>query len=250
MVPSLVLVAWTVVAQDGGLAVAAPEALARADKLLMEEDNTVANLQASLKAYDEALATGLAPPKAAWVHARKSMALFRLGDLASGTDAKCAWYKQGQKEAEKGIGLDPKCADAYFYKATNMGRCGEQRGVMQSLFMVKDVVGAFKTAVSVEPGHADSLLALAMVDARLPSFAGGSNSRAEAGLRNLLKQHPHFTRGTVALAELLADMGRKQEAVRLAEQVVQEPSPQSPGDWRKFDKPQAEALLKKWKGKQ
>lgn len=224
---------------------AALEAFARGEKLLMDDDNTRANLEAAVAAYDDALKAGLPPQRAAVVHSQKAMAYLRLGDLEPKDDRKLDIYKKGQAEAEKGIKLDPACAECHYQRGGNLGRWGQTRGVMRSLFILGDVKGAFKTALKHNPQHIDSMLALGLVDQKVPGFAGGSGSRAEAAFRAVLKKSPNHTRAMLDLAELLEEDDREEEAATWARKALDEKSPALPGEWRKFDRARAEKFLKK-----
>lgn len=228
-------------------ALAGEAAFARADRILDEDDNTPENIGRALGALDEAMAQGLTPSRRAQAYAHKAMAILRHGDLVRDKDKArgLALYEQGRREAEKGIEADPRCADAHFYKGSNLGRWAETRGVFQSLFALNDIKAAFARTLQLNPGHLEGQLARAVMDERLPGLAGGDSKRAERSYRALLQKYPHFTRAMLEFADYLQNDDRSEEAARWAALALDEKQPMKPGDWRRFDRPRAESMLRR-----
>jgi tetratricopeptide (TPR) repeat protein len=225
--------------------------LAEGLRVLDNDDATVANTERAIKLLDDAMATGLSKPREAQARADKARALLRLGDLVREKDKKrgMAIYEQAKNESARGVALDPTCADAHFYRGANLGRWAETRGVLQSLFTLPDIKSAFRTTLKLDPTHLEAQLSQAVMDEMLPSLAGGSDARAEATYRVVIKNNPHYTRAMVDFAQFLDNDGRRKEAITWAEAAVAEKAPSRPGDWRRFDKPRAEAMLERWKRK-
>lgn len=220
-----------------------------AQQVLRDGDNTEANLRASIAGFDEAIKLGLTPAEQAESLAQKALALLRLGDLQKGEDAKKSTYEQGKNAAEAGVAADPKCADAHFYHGANMGRWGQTNGVLKSLFLLGDIKKEFQTTLAINPNHVDAMVALGLVDKEVPGMFGGSWERAEKAFRHALEIDPHFTRGMLDLAELLAQHDRKPEAIQWVLKVQNETAPSRPGEWRKFDRQKAQRLLAEWQKK-
>jgi tetratricopeptide (TPR) repeat protein len=207
--------------------------------------NARADYDDAIAKFDAAIAAGLPPADTGRAHAWKGMTYLRIGDLQKTVDAKLPWYKKGEAEAKRGIAAHSACADCYYVGSACLGRWGEQRGVMRSLMVVGDVVGGFKKALALEPGHIEASLAMGKVDEALPFFAGGSVERAEGRFRGVLKKQPRFTRAMLDLAELLHKEGRDEEAKKWATKALDERAPFVPGEHRKWDKERARALLTK-----
>jgi tetratricopeptide (TPR) repeat protein len=240
MLTSLVLaVALFVIAFD-------PTQLTQADQLLRETNDDLASYQGAVAIYDAMIAAGDAPSS---VYGHEAQAYLRLGDLISAEkdeDKKLATYKKGQAIADAGIAKDARCASCWFWHGATLGRWGETRGIMQSLFILGDVKTAFQKVLSIEPDNEDATLSLALIDAKVPGFAGGSIERAEAAMRKVVAKLPKFTRARLDLAEVLWDDGKKDEAKALAAGVVVEKDPLHRGEWRKFDVKRAQKLLASW----
>ncbi|MDP2343005.1 MAG: tetratricopeptide repeat protein [Deltaproteobacteria bacterium] len=218
-------------------------AMSAGDRLLFDGADDRATYSAAIKSYDDAIAAGDAP---ALVWARKAEACLRLGDVESESDTKLKLYKRGQAAADAGIAKDPRCDACWFWRGGTLGRWGQTRGILDSLFLIGDVKGAFTQALAIDPANHDAVLSLALVDQNVPGFAGGSVERAEAAMRKVLSTSPHFTRAMLDLAELLGERGEKEEARRWATKALNEQSPLHPGGHRKFDLKRAKALLAKW----
>jgi hypothetical protein len=220
-----------------------PASLAQADHLLRESTDDVAAYQGAITLYDAMIAAGDAPSS---VYGSDAQAYLRLGDLQKDEDTKLATYKKGEAVADAGIAKDARCASCWFWHGATLGRWGETRGIMQSLFILGDVKSAFQKVVAIEPDNYDAALSLALIDAKVPGIAGGSLERAETAMRKVVAKAPRFTRARLDLAEVLWDAGKKDEAKSLVDGVVAEKDPMHPGEWRKFDVKRAKKLLASW----
>ena len=87
-------------------------------------------------------------------------------------------------------------------------------------------------------------MSLAMMDSQVPRLAGGSKKRAEKRFRAVLEADPHLTRASLEYAEFVAKRGREEQSIEIVKGVLAEDQPSHPGDYRKFDRPRAQALLK------
>lgn len=219
--------------------------IAAGDHALFDEQNDAASYNKALAAYDEA--DKLAPPRAE-TYGKRAEAWLRLGDLLTDKEQKRDRYKKGQEAAEAGLALDKRCARCHFWRGANLGRWGEQKGVLNALFLLDDVKGEFEAALKIDPGYGDAKLALGKIDQMVPGFAGGSKERAEKCFREVMTADPHFDRPKLDLAELLADDDREDEARKLAQAVLDEKAPKRPGEHKKFDVPRARQLLQKLAG--
>jgi tetratricopeptide (TPR) repeat protein len=217
--------------------------IADGDRLLDDAGDDAKSYEGAIAVYDALLA---AAPSAD-VYAKKSKALLRLGDVQKTDKAKQAMFDKGVAAADAGIALNAKCAECWFWRSANRGRWGQVQGVLKSLFLLDEVKGGFQKVLALQPGHADAKLSLGLVDKEVPGFAGGSVERAEAAFRAVIKEKPAFTRARLDLAELCWSNGKKDEALALAQGVVDEKAPLYRGDHRKFDVKRARGLLASWR---
>ncbi|MBK7865340.1 MAG: tetratricopeptide repeat protein [Archangiaceae bacterium] len=215
--------------------------LHEADALLNEAPNTVENLEAALRAYESA--TGLAPVEQARAHCGRSLALLRLGELSADPARKVAFFERGARAADEAVAADPTLARAHFYRGANLGKASQLRGAFSALGSAAELRKSFERARALDPGDVDAEYALGKLADALPALFGGSAREAKRHYERALAADPHHTRGKLELARFLLHHGDEARAVRLAEQVRDEPAPTRPFDWLKFDRPAAERLL-------
>jgi len=220
-----------------------PTPLTRGEKLLWNSADDAPTYNQAIAAFDEALKGESDKPRLAIIHARRSEALMRLGDLSSSKDDKKTFYDKGKAAAQTAIGLDARCSRCHFWFAANVGRWGQTKGVLQALSLLDDIKNGFSTALKLNPNDHDARLALGKIDEAVPGFAGGSVERAEAAFRDVTKRDPHHTRAMLDLAELLKNEGRKPEARDWATKALKESAPTHRGEHRKFDVPRAKQIL-------
>src|ERR1043165_9966391 len=140
-VPVLALMA----AQDAAPPAVTPAVdFSEADRLLFDGPDERANYEKALKLYEAVVD----PPPA--LLAREAQAWLRIGDLEKDDDKKLGIYKRGQAAADAGLAKDAKCADCWFWHGATLGRWGQTRGVLQSLFILDDVKQSFQKALAAD----------------------------------------------------------------------------------------------------
>ncbi len=222
-------------------------AIQAGDKLLFDGRHSHKAYAAAVAQYESALKMGgLSDKEQADIYAKIAEAWFNRGELTKKESEKIELYEQGQAAAEKGLKLNNDSVPCIFWRISNMGRAGETRGVMRSLFMLPEVKREYARCLKLDPDYADCILAQAMIDVMLPSIAGGDTDRARKNFKRVLKQAPNHTRAMLYYAILLEDEGEEKEAIALLKKIVAHKRPYSKSSWRKTDKPRAEALLKEW----
>lgn len=207
--------------------------------------NSVAMLQKAIGIYEGALgdASRSAKERAAG-YADLSRAYLRLGDLQKNEKEKIATYEKGKAAGEKAVEIaGGKHVEGRFWATANLATIGRTRGVMNSLFMLGDLRKGMNECLAMNPNFHLARNTLGEIDHAVPGLAGGSDDRAEKSYLEVLKRDPHFTATMVLLARLKRDQGKKDEARQWAEKAVNETSPTFRHDHRKFDQPDARALL-------
>jgi len=228
----------------------APEApasdpLKEAFVLVETGPNTVATLQKAIALYEGALNDASRPAKdraAGW--ADLSRAYLRLGDLYKKDKEKIAAYEKGKAAGDKAVEVaGGKHADGRFWATANLAVIGRTRGVMNSLFMLGDLRKGMNEVLAMDPNYHLARNTLGEIDHAVPGLAGGSDDRAEKAYLEVLKRDPHFTATMLLLAKLKRDQGKTDEARQWAEKVINETSPTLRHDHKKFDVPDAKAIL-------
>jgi tetratricopeptide (TPR) repeat protein len=105
---------------------------------------------------------------------RAARAWLNLGDEAedAGTtgQALLTYFERGEAEAEKAIQADANNHLGYYWKSANIGRWGQVKGILNSLFKAKPMRDLLQQAVAVEPQHADSYYVLGQLFEQVPGF--------------------------------------------------------------------------------
>jgi len=107
-------------------------------------------------------------------HWRLARAWLNLGDEAEDNgiveEALLAYFESGEAEAQKAIEADPNNHLGYYWKSANIGRWGQVKGILNSLFKAKPMRDLLQQAVAVEPEHADSFYVLGQLFEQVPGF--------------------------------------------------------------------------------
>lgn len=226
-------------------AAAAPDALQAAAGLVESGPNTVATLKQAIALYEGALGDTSRPvTDRAKGWADLSRAYLRLGDLYKAEKEKIATYEKGKVAGEKAVEVaGGRFAAGRFWATANQAVIGRTRGVMNSLFMLGDLRKGLNEVLATDANFHLARNTLGEIDHAVPAIAGGSDDRAEKAYLEVLRRDPHFTATMVLLARLKRDQGNTEEARQWADRVVKETSPSNLHDHRKFDVPDAKAVL-------
>jgi tetratricopeptide (TPR) repeat protein len=123
---------------------------------------------------ESSMAEAASPEQKAELFWRAARAWLNLGDEAedSGTEGEAllAFFERGEAEAEKAIQADPDNHLGYYWKSANIGRWGQVKGILNSLFKAKPMRDLLQRAVAVQPEHADSYYVLGQLYEQVPGF--------------------------------------------------------------------------------
>lgn len=138
------------------------DTLAQADELLEEERP------------EEALALLEGYSGNAEVYWRRAQATLIIGDQrkdAGASDAELLdIFARGESFADQAIAANPRLPEGYYWKSANIGRWGQTRGVLNSLFRAPDMRDLLEQAIGIDPNHADSYFVLAQLYAKVPGL--------------------------------------------------------------------------------
>lgn len=105
---------------------------------------------------------------------RLSRVTLTLGDVAEEKGAKqpelLKCYEEGEKYADQAIASAPKIPISYYWKATNMGRWGQVKGVLNALGKVQPMLDQLKLGLAQAPEHADSFYVMQQLYVQVPGF--------------------------------------------------------------------------------
>ena len=169
--------------------------------------------------------------EATWKLAR---AYYWLGTQGPTGDRRAA-LDLGVKTGEQAIVLDSSKPEGHFWLAANMGALAESYGLSQGIKYRGRIKDELETVLKMgeawQQGSADR--ALGWWYHRVPGLFGGSESKAETYLRKALEYNPQSTATLYFLSEVLIERGKKDDARKTLQQVLD--APLDP-DWTPEDK--------------
>ncbi len=143
--------------------------LEQADKLHDAED-----YERSRDFLEASLSNAAGGAEQAELYWRLARAILNLGDEAEDRGASeeeiLAFFEEGEASAQKAIDGDPNNHLGYYWKSANIGRWGQIKGILNSLFKAKPMRDLLQQAVTVDPEHADSYYVLGQLYEQVPGF--------------------------------------------------------------------------------
>jgi hypothetical protein len=103
---------------------------------------------------------------------RLARAVLNLGDEAedagAGEDELLKMFEEGEALAQKAIEADANNHLGYYWKSANIGRWGQTKGILNSLFKAKPMKELLEQALAADAEHADSYYVLGQLYEQLP----------------------------------------------------------------------------------
>jgi tetratricopeptide (TPR) repeat protein len=174
---------------------------------------------------------------------------FLIGDKADTKEEKLELYNLGKDHGEQAIKADKGNPEAHFWYMVNMGRIGQTRGVLNSLFMVPDIRDEIETVLKIDPEHTGALDAKAMLYFELPGVLGGSLTKTIECLDQAIALDSNYTLLYVDMAKAYIKDKNFEKARWYLNRALQITDPTYPADHKLDDKPEAELLLDEIKQK-
>ncbi len=240
---------WACAAFMSGLLVSVGAAAATPAQFLNEGDRLYAaraqagQAEKAIAAYQQALGLDPANAEAYW---RVARAYYWLGTHAPNADAAAKLFEEGIEYGKLAVDAHAKSAAAHFWLGVSYGKYGEARGIMQSLHLVPHLQKAMETSLKLQPnledGGADRVLCRLYM--KLPAFKGGSIEKSLAHCQKAVAAHPQCSMNHLFLAETLTQAGRKDEARRALQAVLDTPLQKGREPEQREEQVQARALLK------
>jgi hypothetical protein len=179
--------------------------------------------------------------EAAWKLAR---ACYWLGGHVP-VDEQRQQFERGIKAATRATELEPNRPEGHFWLAADMGAMAEGFGLRAGIRYRGPIKRELETVLTIDPsfqqGSADR--ALGRWYFRVPRLFGGSKDKAVEHLKQSLTHAPQSTATHFFLAETYLDMGKKDDARREAQAVLDAPvHPNWAPEDREFKQKAAELL--------
>lgn len=147
----------------------------------------------------------------------QATAQYHIGDNLE--EGGAAEYDKGVALAERAVGLDPNCADAYFALFVNLGRKAERAGKVAQLQVVGRLTDLLTKTLELDPLNAHAWEARGEMLTRLPWILGGSTAKGEQALERSAVLAPQWAKPALRLAELHWKNGDAPRAEREAEKA-------------------------------
>ncbi|NBB91057.1 MAG: tetratricopeptide repeat protein [Spirochaetes bacterium] len=156
------------------LAVFAQGAFAQVSSLLEEADELydAERYERSVEVLERARSDASSDRQRAEVYWRLARTQLSIGDELrdekGDDDAAMEVYDRGMEYADQAIDYDPSNNEGYYWKASNLGRWGETRGILSSLRQAGPMRDLLEQSIERNPDHAESYYVLGLLYARVP----------------------------------------------------------------------------------
>ncbi len=136
---------------------------------------------------------------------------------------KLRYFEKGMNAARRAVAQQPNAVEGHFWLAANYGGYSEEKGAFKALTMVKKIRAEMETVLRLNDRYQDggAYLALGEMDRQLPRLIGGNLNRAIQRLEQGVSIAPHNLEMKLALAQAYQDAGRKEDARRLYQEIIQ-----------------------------
>ncbi|MCF6336131.1 MAG: hypothetical protein L3J12_10355 [Spirochaetales bacterium] len=91
-------------------------------------------------------------------------------------------FKKGWDYATQSLSFNPNNYNAYYWRAANIGRWGQTKGILDSLFKAGDMRNDLAKAIESNPSHGDSYKVLGMLYDSVPGVISFGNKQYAVSL--------------------------------------------------------------------
>ncbi len=136
-----------------------------------------------------------------------------------------ATYEKGKERAEKATQLYPDQVEGHYWLAALMGRVGEEKGILNSLFMVKPMKTELEQCLEIDPQFPDAYYVLGKLYWKVPGWplsVGDKKKAVEYALKSV-ELNPDSFVFQWGLYEAYNAAGKKKDAKETLEQIIQMP---------------------------
>lgn len=156
------------------LVISAQGAFAQVSSLLEEADELydAERYERTVQVLERARSSASSDRQRAEVFWRLSRVQLGIGDELrdedGDDDAAMEVYNQGMEYGDQAIEAGPSNNLGYYWKASNLGRWGETRGILSSLRQAGPMRDLLEQSIQRDPEHAESYYVLGLLYARVP----------------------------------------------------------------------------------
>lgn len=219
---------------------AASDDIAQADALYSGRRD-MANVRAGINLLQKVLQKEPDDYDALW---RQARFFWFMGDRAEGKD-RLANFEKGRSLAEHATKVNQDGLDGHYWFGALIGCVGQERGILNSLFMVGPMKKEIERCLEIDPKHAESHDVYAQLLWKVPGFAGGSTKRAQEEARLAVTYGPDAIEHWLHYGQIAAANKDYKTARSALQKAISLPDdPEDPFASQR-DKAEARAELKK-----
>lgn len=147
-----------------------------------------------------------------------------LGDRSPG-DQKLELFETGKAYAEQGVSVIPNSPDAHFWSGALIGKVGQTKGILNSLFMIKPLKASLDRVLEIDSQYARAYFALSQLYLQAPGWplSIGDKKLALENAERSVELDPDDPEHLVQLARVLIESKRKDEAKALLDKALASP---------------------------
>lgn len=140
-------------------------------------------------------------------------------------DQQLELYEKGKEYAEQSVLVTPNSPDAHFWLGALIGRVGQAKGILNSLFMVRPLKESLDRVLELDPDYADAYFALSQLYLQAPGWPLSIGDRKEALVtaEQAVGLDPDDPEYKVQLARVLIEYKRIGEAKDLLSEALASP---------------------------
>jgi tetratricopeptide (TPR) repeat protein len=188
------------------------------------------NLALSISENDPLLKSD-APKAEAELYWRRCRSLVARGEKREKKSDKLADYDLARQDCEKSVTLSSGSADGHFWYGVAMGRWGEAKGILKSLFLIKPMRQEMAAVLKLDPNYGGAHRVLGEMLWQIPGFAGGDKKEAIAEYEKAVTLSPNHSTNYQVLAESYLHFDRKDDAIRTLKAISAIKEPADPAEY-------------------
>lgn len=156
-----------------------------------------------------------------WLTAK---AYLYLGDRIE--EGKLEAFQKGKEYADRAVEHLPDSAHSHYWQSALIGRVGQTRGILSSLFMVRPMKDALDRVLELDQDYADAYWILSQLYHQAPGFplSIGNKKLALENAEKALEYDPENLEYLLQLAKALEYNNRQEEALQIVTDLLKMPA--------------------------
>ena len=218
--------------------------LSQADELYAKRYDR-ANVQKAVSLVSKYLEKQANDYDALWRMARLQ---WFLGDRAEKKE-KLPPFEKGRDYAETAVKVNGKGIEGHYWLGSLIGCVGQERGILNSLFMVGPMKRELEACLDIDPKYADAHDVMGQLLWKVPGFAGGNSKKAQEEARLATVYDPAATDNWLHYGQIAASNKDYKTARMALQKCLSLPDYPEDPEGSQIDKNAAKEELKKIEGK-